>query len=231
MRGVDPGQAATSRSIADTLRAGARREPAARAGTLDAVHPAAASVATTLGQLGAAAVVAAIVGGLIAARAAGRRERETARRAWLGEALERFYGPVSAKLEMYYEWNRRLWEEGEAKRDEKGELLQTELDMTVIRKAVRANIKVHDDIRAIVEASLHYVDEPELRKEALAFLADRYIDDWRRDAGGLDKLIAENRGWVIVTEPERTRFMTLVADRFEAKASEFRKLSGGASPP
>lgn len=56
---------------------------------------------TTLGQLGLAALVAALVTGYMAAR----RERLSARRAWLAEALAAFYAPLSAKLELDHRWH------------------------------------------------------------------------------------------------------------------------------
>jgi hypothetical protein len=163
------------------------------------------------------------------ARFASGRERASARRVWLGEALERFYGPVSAKMEMWYEWNKRLWDEQQAKLKDQGEIRYTDTEMAVLRKAVQANIKVHQEVRAIVEQSLHYVDEPDLRKRALGFLTDSYMDDWRRAAGGMDDTLADDRGLILVTESERTPFLNLVVERFEAKASEFQALAGGGS--
>ncbi len=97
--------------------------------------------------------------------------------------------------------------------------------MAVLRKAVQANIKMHQEVRAIVEQSLHYVDEPDLRKRALGFLTDSYMDDWRRAAAGMDETLADDRGLILVTESERTPFLNLVVERFGAKASEFQALT------
>ncbi|MGA2929758.1 MAG: hypothetical protein ABSG43_27985 [Solirubrobacteraceae bacterium] len=67
---------------------------------------------------------------------------------------------MSAKMEMWYEWSKRLWDEQQAKLKDQGEIRYTETEMAVLRKSVQANIKVHQEVRTIVERSLHYVDEP-----------------------------------------------------------------------
>ena len=194
---------------------------------LAAAQHSSTSVWSTLGGLGVGAVLGAAIAALITGLLTGRRERTAARRAWLGEALANFYGPVSAKLEMYYEWNRRLWQEQEAMRDNEGELRITEDEMAVLQRAVQSNVKLRREVQIIVEGNLHYVDEPEMRELAIAYLADGYMDDWKCAAIGADEALEAGKGMVIVTEPERTRFIQLVSECFEAKGREFRELSGG----
>jgi hypothetical protein len=187
-----------------------------------------ASALSTIGALGLGSVIGAVVAAVIGGFLTSRRERTSARRSWLAEALERFYGPVSAKLEMRHEWDTQLWNERQAKPREPDETVRyTEIEQAVIRRSVQANIKVHQDVRAIIEHSLHYVDEPELRHEALAFLANSYVDDWKRASLGLDEKLEAGHGLIIQTAPERSAFLALVVERFDAKASEYRALAAG----
>ena len=68
------------------------------------------------------------------------------------------------------------------------------------------------------------------RSAALAFLADNYIQEWKRAASGADQARAEERTWIIIQDGDRKRsdFLVEATAQFERKASEFQDLSGEA---
>jgi hypothetical protein len=183
------------------------------------------SAITILGQLGLAALVAAVVTAYMATR----RERLNARRAWLGEALAAFYAPVSAKLELDHRWHIALRQQ----REERTETIFMDDPRAVVeRKLVAASVRLQGEITEIIENNLHYVDRPEVRSAAIDYLKDSYFATWHRDATDSDKALAEGRSIILLSseEPARDGFHVLVAEEFEAKGAEFRRLSTGTSP-
>jgi len=180
---------------------------------------------TTLGQLGLAALVAALVTGYMAAR----RERLSARRAWLAEALAAFYAPLSAKLELDHRWHVTLHQQRREQEEWEEPIFTHDPSAVVERKLVAASLRVKSDVTEIIENNLHYVDRPDVRSAAIDFVRDSYLNTWHREATDIDKSLIEGRGIILLPpeDPERGPFHLLVAEEFEAKGAEFRELSSG----
>lgn len=189
-----------------------------------------ASVVTTLGQLGVAATIAALVTAVLTARATRKRERDNARRAWLGEALANFYGPVATRLELTYQWDHDLCAEIERRRGahaasgEPPAMFPTTEDK-LLWKLVGANVRMRREVTRIIEDNLHYVDSADLQDAAVAYLSGSHISDWKRQV--LERPDEPTRGIVMLGDHEepRSEFHVLVKAAFDAKGREFRKLS------
>ena len=96
---------------------------------------------------------------------------------------------------------------------------------TYERKLVQANIDTQNEIAGIIESNLHYVVDGELRTEAMQYLVDTRMDQWRREAEDIDL----NQSIIMFPEgPEgRPRFHQRVAKVSDEMGDEFRKLSDG----
>jgi hypothetical protein len=188
---------------------------------------AATSGGSFISEVGLPAVVAAVISGGMIAWSTFVRDRNAARREWLDAALRLFYGPVDAKLELVYQTNVAVQAErdAETKPREPGAW-----QMEYERHLVRANINAKNEIARIVEEHLHYAVDKELRDSAVRYLRDATLDEWRRDATGLE--ITET---VVVMFPdhveEREPFHALVHEAAKRMGEEFRKLSGGNRHP
>ena len=198
-----------------------------------------ASSTSFLKEAGVSAVVAAIVAALITARSTTGRERKAARRQWLADALAAFYGPVGAKLELVHDTNELVREERVAREAEKqargiksaapGELSWRR---TYEQKLVQANIDSQNEIADIIESNLHYVGDGTLRDEAMQYLVDARMDQWRREAEDIDV------SQTIIEFPDkptdRSIFHQSLLTASVAMGNEFRELSDGntkARPP
>lgn len=186
------------------------------------------SAVSTVSQLGLGAIAGGLVSALISGLFATRRERDAARRVWLGEALSSFYSPVSTKLELMYQCNETLRVE-RAQRDPAIPVRQGSVEAKTERNLVQANVALLREVGKIVEDNLHYVDSSELRDAAITFLRDRNIDDLKRQANLADEMLADDHGIVMfpLGPSERPTFQQLVERDFGEKGTEFRSLSGG----
>ncbi|HEX4438340.1 MAG TPA: hypothetical protein VH061_16260 [Solirubrobacteraceae bacterium] len=198
-----------------------------------ALHPTIASGTSFLKEAGVPAVVAAIVAALITARSTTGRERKAARRHWLADALAAFYGPVGAKLELVHQTNELVRQERatrEANQQAKGITPSAPGKLswrrTYEQKLVQANIDAQNEIADIIETHVHYVTDTTLRAEAMQYLVDARMDQWRREAEDID---VSQTIIVFPDKPQaRPSFHQNVFAASAAMGQEFRKLSDGA---
>jgi hypothetical protein len=181
-----------------------------------------ASVSSVINEVGLPAVVAALVSGGILGYFTLSRDREAARRGWLDTALRSFYGPVSAKLELILQTSEAMRLERERETMPRGvDAWQSAYEL----KLVQSNIKTQNEIAEIIESNLHYVVDPALRDAAISFLRDATLDQWRREAQGMEPL---ETGVVMFPNKAvgRPLFHNLVLKASEELGNEFRQLSG-----
>ena len=169
---------------------------------------------SVIGALGLGAVAGAIVN----TYSASRRDRVQGRREWLQEGLVKFYTPIATKLDVHYQVNVRMWKflnEHTPSNDER-------------MMMVERNLKLLAEVREIVEDNLHYADSPDLRQEALEFIAGREINELQRQfaTARAGKLTVG----VPAEVPPRSKFQELVEAEFQAKSEEFRSLSPPQHP-
>ncbi|HEV3322342.1 MAG TPA: hypothetical protein VG147_09155 [Solirubrobacteraceae bacterium] len=196
------------------------------------MHPMIASGTSFLKEAGVSAVVAAIVAALITARSTTGRERKAARRRWLADALAVFYGPVGAKLELVHHTNELVRQERETREtDQQARGIKPSAPGAMSwrhiyeQKLVQANIDAQNAIADIIEGNLHYVGDSALRAEAMQYLVDARMDQWRREAEDIDV------SQTIIVFPngptDRSSFHQSVLQTSAAMGDEFRVLSDG----
>jgi hypothetical protein len=196
------------------------------------MHPLIAASSSFLKEAGISAVVAAVVAALITSRSTTGRERKAARRQWLTDALAAFYGPVGAKLDLVHHTNELVRQERETR--EAGQQArgtkpsapgEHSWRRTYEQKLVQANIDSQNEIADIIESNLHYIGDDALRGEAMQYLVDARMDQWRREAEDIDV------SQTIIVFPDkptdRSSFHQGVLDVSAAMGSEFRVLSDG----
>ncbi len=196
------------------------------------MYPLIASGTTFLKEAGISAVVAVIVAALITAHSTTSRERKAARRQWLTDALAAFYGPVGAKLELVHHTNelvrqeRQTREAGQQARGIKSSAPgEHSWRHTYEQKLVQANIDSQNEIADIIESNLHFIADDALRGDAMQYLVDARMDQWRREAEGIDV------SQTIIEFPDkpddRSSFHQGVLDASATMGREFRELSDG----
>jgi hypothetical protein len=171
-------------------------------------------VGSVLGTLGLGALAAAA----FTAVSSARRERTSARRDWLGEALSTFYAPLATKLEANYRLNEHYHEhmtKGDTSNEER-------------RVLMRENVRVLREVRDLLEQHLHFADDAALREAAFDFLRDR---DAQRVSEEISALTGPpDRGLIVWSaEPNVFPLHRLAMSEFEAKSREFRSLAPPAT--
>src|SRR5690348_2600798 len=101
--------------------------------------------------LATGAVGAALFNGLHGAW----RDKQAARRAWLGEALAAFYAPVHVRLELMYQLNVAISQEHEERRREGEVITRGEIESKVDNLLVRSNIATLTEVRDLLQEKLY----------------------------------------------------------------------------